>query len=473
VSAPCDVSVCVPVYRSHGSPNLATLAAGMPAALGDLRGELVVALNGISAREAGVPASADTGADEPGTMAVRTVDLGVNRGVSPGWNAAAAAAHGDILVFCNDDVLLGARSLELLGRALRERPEAGVVGPVGTRWDLERAEHRSWLDLSGRPEGDVEACEVVSGFLFATRRETWEAAGRFDEAYAPASWEEVDFCTAVRTRLGLRCYAVAGVEHEHEFGISRPAPPWRRVRFDGRSETLRSIHRRNRRRFRAKWHGVATPRKALVSIGSGPQRKLLAISRQTFGPYAERHGYDLVLRTDGLDTTRPPAWAKVKLLRELALDYDVLVWLDCDLMIVDGRADIAAELDDESLLCLVEHDFGDRRMPNSGVMVLRGGERAAAFLDEVWGKEQHVDNTWWENAAICELLGYDLDPPRPVRDTPLLASTRFISPRWNAIRDAPTPRARIRHYPGYSLKTRMAFMLRDLAEARLRRAVGR
>jgi hypothetical protein len=461
VSEPCDVSICVPVYRAHEPPNLATLAAGLPAALGGLRGELVVALNGIGAAAAGVPAGA------------RTVDLGVNRGVSPGWNAAAAAAASDVLVLCNDDVLLGAGSLELLHRTLQERPEAGVVGPVGTRWDLERATHARWLDLAGREAGDVEACEVISGFLFATRRATWEAAGRFDEAYAPASWEEVDFCTAVRTRLGLRCYAVAGVEHEHEFGISRRSPPWRRVHFDGRSETLRSIHRRNRRHFRAKWNGVATPRKALVSIGSGPQRKLLAVSRQTFAPYAERHGYALELRTDAIDTTRPPAWSKIRLLRELAPDYDVLVWLDCDLMIVDGRADIAAELGDEHLLCLVEHDLGDRRMPNSGVMVLRGGERAVRFLDDVWAQQRHVDHQWWENAAICELLGYDLDPPRPVRDTPLRRETKLISPRWNAIRNAPVRRARIRHYPGYSIKTRMAFMLRDLAEARLRRAVGR
>jgi hypothetical protein len=461
VSERCDVSVCVPVYRAHQPPNLATLATSVPVALGGLRGELVVALNGIGAADAGVSAG------------VRTVDLGVNRGVSPGWNAAACAARGDVLVFCNDDVLLGAGSLELLHRTLRERPEAGVVGPVGTRWDLERAEHRAWLDLLGRPAGEVEPCEVVSGFLFATRRETWQAAGGFDEAYAPASWEEVDFCTAVRTRLGLRCYAVAGVEHEHEFGISRPAPPWRRVRFDGRSETLRSIHRRNRRRFRSKWHGAATPRKALVSIGTGPQRALLALSRRTFEPYAERHGYELVLRTDTIDTTRPPAWSKIRLLRELALDYDVLVWLDCDLMIVDGRADIAAELDGEHLLCLVEHEFAGHRMPNSGVMVLRGGERAAAFLDDVWAQQQYADHRWWENAAICHLLGYELDPPRPVRETPLLRATKLLSPRWNAIRDAPVRHARIRHYPGYSRKTRMAFMLRDLAEARLRRAIGR
>jgi GT2 family glycosyltransferase len=235
-----DVSVCVPVYKRHEPPNLATLAETIPQALDGLTGELVVALNGVRAAEAGAPADA------------RMVDLGVNRGVSVGWNQAAAVARGDILCFCNDDVLLGAGSLRLLADALSRRA-AGVVGPVGTRWAIEEGRHVAWIDLSGRATGEIEECDVLSGFLFAARRQTFEAVAGFDEFYAPCSWEEVDFCTSVRRRLGLQCYAVAGVAYEHEFGISAPQRPWTRIRFDGRSESLWSIHRRNRRHFLSKW----------------------------------------------------------------------------------------------------------------------------------------------------------------------------------------------------------------------------
>jgi GT2 family glycosyltransferase len=235
-----DVSVCVPVYRRHDPPNLASLAEGLERALGGVSGELVVALNGIDASDAEVP------------LGARSVDLGVNRGVSPGWNAAARAASGSVLCFANDDVVLGPRALALLAGVLRERPEAGVVGPVGTRWDIRGSRHLDWLDLSGLAAGEIKPCEVVSGFLFACRRETYEAVGGFDERYAPLSWEEVDFCTAVRAQ-GLRCYAVAGVEHEHEWGVSSPQRPWRRVRWDGRSQSIWWIHRRNRRRFARKW----------------------------------------------------------------------------------------------------------------------------------------------------------------------------------------------------------------------------
>jgi GT2 family glycosyltransferase len=238
-----DVSVCVPVYRAHAEPNLATLAGTMERALDGLRGELVVALNGVSEAQAGVPPWG------------RSVDLGVNRGVSPGWNAAAAQARGAVLVFSNDDVLLGLRSLRLMHDALLAHPEAGVVGPDGTRWDLGVPKHLEWLDLTGREPGEVQTCDVVSGFLFAVRREVLEAVGGFDEAYAPCSMEEVDFCTDVRKRLGLECFAVAGVETEHEYGIS-VSRPWTRVRHSGRTEFLRSIHVRNVRHFRSKWRGV-------------------------------------------------------------------------------------------------------------------------------------------------------------------------------------------------------------------------
>ena len=131
-----DLSVCVPVHRRHAAPNLATLAESLPTALGELDGELVVALNGISADDAGAPAG------------VVTANLEVNRGVAPGWNAAARAARGELLCFANDDLLLGEGSLALLARVLRERRDAGVVGPVGTRWDIPGGQHLRWLDLS-------------------------------------------------------------------------------------------------------------------------------------------------------------------------------------------------------------------------------------------------------------------------------------------------------------------------------------
>jgi hypothetical protein len=199
-------------------------------------------------------------------------------------------------------------------------------------------------------------------------------------------------------------------------------------------------------------------RKAIVSLGTGPQR----IARRSFARYGARHGYELVMQTSTLDPSRPPPWSKVVLLRRLAREYDLLLWLDADLVVVDTSLDIASELEDGRFLYLVEHATKEGRMPNSGVMLLRGGPDTIAFLDDVYAQEDLVEHRWWENAAICRLLGYRLDPVGLTTPTALLTEhTKLLSPCWNSIPDAPVPDPRIRHYPGYSLKVRGALMLRD------------
>ena len=203
-------------------------------------------------------------------------------------------------------------------------------------------------------------------------------------------------------------------------------------------------------------------RKVIVSIGAGPQRQLLRLASRSFRRYARAQGYELELHTDLADATRPASWSRVPLLRRLAHSYDVLVWLDADLVIVDCSTDIASELEDGRFLYMVEHRTKEGHVPNAGVLLLRGCVDTIAFLDEVYAQKDLIDHRWWENAAILRLLGYDLDPVRLERPTALLAErTKFISRRWNSIPDDPAPEPHIRHYPGYSLKVRAAFMARD------------
>jgi hypothetical protein len=213
--------------------------------------------------------------------------------------------------------------------------------------------------------------------------------------------------------------------------------------------------------------------KAIASMGCGPQEVLLDLAARTFRPYADRYNYSLHLHRAPVDATRPVPWSKVPILRELLKEHEVVVWLDADLMILDGRRDLAAELAPGDLMAMVEHRTKEGQMPNSGVWVLRGGDEAVALMDEIWAQEDLIEHRWWENAAICRLLGYSLDPVGPAEPTVLTARTTWLDPRWNAIHDAPAPRPRIRHYPGYATRTRRAFMARDAALVAARRAVGR
>jgi hypothetical protein len=213
--------------------------------------------------------------------------------------------------------------------------------------------------------------------------------------------------------------------------------------------------------------------KALCSIGSGPHEALLEISRPTFAAYAQRHGYELITSTAG-DPRRPPAWAKVPMLREALEAFDVVVWIDADAAIVDGGRDIADELAADRFLGLVRH--GAQQVPNTGVMVWRSGEPAIELLDRTWRATRFVDHPWWENAALLDALGYDLpsalDPrwrrllrrPRPfrlARPSPLLAGVQFLALEWNSVYLDRAAEPRIVHCVGVPVEQRA----RDLRAA--------
>lgn len=212
------------------------------------------------------------------------------------------------------------------------------------------------------------------------------------------------------------------------------------------------------------------PTKAIASLGVGPHARLLALARRSFEPYARRHGFDVHLHTEPLERSRPAPWSKILILRRLLERYEIVVWLDSDLVIIDPRPDLGSLLPPERFLGLVEHQTREGAVPNSGVLVLRSGGPAREFLDRVWAQEDLIEHQWWENAAICRLLGYELGARvRLAAPTPLLANhTALLDGRFNSIPDARVRNPVIRHYPGYSLRVRGVLMARDLLVRRRR-----
>jgi hypothetical protein len=206
--------------------------------------------------------------------------------------------------------------------------------------------------------------------------------------------------------------------------------------------------------------------KALCSIGSGPHAALLEISRPTFEAYADRHGYELVTSADTAPG-RPPAWAKVPLLRAALESYELVLWIDADAVIVDGRDDVADALAPDRFLGLVRH--GEQQVPNTGVMVWRAGDRAAELLDRTWSAKRFVDHPWWENAALLDALGYDLPSAlesgwrrrlrrsRPfglARPSSLLAGVQFLPLAWNSVYLDRAAAPRIVHCVGVPVEQR-------------------
>jgi GT2 family glycosyltransferase/2-polyprenyl-3-methyl-5-hydroxy-6-metoxy-1,4-benzoquinol methylase len=142
-----------------------------------------------------------------------------NLGFIRSCNRGAEVAQGDLLVFLNNDTLPLAGWLEAIIELFRDRPDAGAVGgkllyPDGR---LQEAGGVIFFDGSaanvGRGQYDADApmfnfvrdVDYCSGALLATPRMLFTALGGFDTRYAPAYYEDADYCFGVRER-GYRVY---------------------------------------------------------------------------------------------------------------------------------------------------------------------------------------------------------------------------------------------------------------------------
>jgi GT2 family glycosyltransferase len=174
---------------------------------GNFRGEIIV-VDDASTDETLTALKRWTQADQR----IRVVRNEQNKGFIGSCNAGAGAAHGEMLVFLNNDTLPQPGWLPPLLRILRERPDAGAVGgkliyPDGT---LQEAGGIVFADGSGCNFGRndkssnaplynfLREVDYCSGALLATPRALFHSLGGFDTRFAPAYYEDTDYCFSLR-----------------------------------------------------------------------------------------------------------------------------------------------------------------------------------------------------------------------------------------------------------------------------------
>lgn len=182
-------------------------------------------------------------------------------------------------------------------------------------------------------------------------------------------------------------------------------------------------------------------RKALMTMGLGEEHgAYLALSRSGFQEYADRHNYTYS-ELPILDPRRPASWFKVEAMRHyLDAYYDAVLWLDCDVVIVDGSEDIANHVPADAWQAMATHtkhhgtDLGI--VPNCGVWFVR--QPMIPVLQQAWSMTRYIHHQWWEQAAMHELMGFGpttdaLTPVAQKQRTPLSERTRFLDERWNCV----------------------------------------
>jgi hypothetical protein len=147
---------------------------------------------------------------------VRVVALAKNHGFAHAADRGAAEGCEPLLLVLNPDTEVTPGALDSLASLLDDRPQiAGAVplledmdGASQHRWQLRNLPTVSRLALglpgapafSAPPTMPVEVAQPAAA-AWLVRRSVWEALGGLDPTFAPAWWEDVDFCARLRTGL--------------------------------------------------------------------------------------------------------------------------------------------------------------------------------------------------------------------------------------------------------------------------------
>lgn len=140
---------------------------------------------------------------------IEVLALPDNRSFAHAANRGVVEADADSVLLLNPDTELEPGAVDILADTLDARPRcAGVVpllvNPDGTsqhRWQLRRLPNAARLALGmsgapafGQPPRIIAGVEQPAAAAWLVRREVWRQLGGLDERFAPAWWEDVDFC---------------------------------------------------------------------------------------------------------------------------------------------------------------------------------------------------------------------------------------------------------------------------------------
>ena len=164
-----------------------------------------------------------------GVQVIRTAS---NLGFLRSCNRAARSARGAFLHFLNNDTELCPGAIDALADLLAARADVGMAGSMLLFPDgrLQEAGGILWADASGwnygrgddpaRPQYSyLREADYCSGASIMVRRALFETLGGFDEAFAPAYYEDADLAFRIREAGRKVLYEPLSVVVHHE-GLS-------------------------------------------------------------------------------------------------------------------------------------------------------------------------------------------------------------------------------------------------------------
>ncbi|HXJ62517.1 MAG TPA: glycosyltransferase family 2 protein [Actinomycetota bacterium] len=246
-----DLAVVVVNYNAGG--HLLACLTSVLATAGDATLEVVVVDN--ASRDGSARRAAERFPE------VRVIETGTNRGFAAGVNVGIRATTAGFVFVLNPDAEVTVGTLGALMKLARERPKAGLLGPVIRNADgslypsgrtfpsVVQATGHAFLGtfdpdnrwtreytMSGWDRTTERVVDWVSGSAMLIRRAALDRAGLLDEGFFLYG-EELDLCTRLRD-AGWQVVFTPEVEVTHVGGVST-----------GRSRRMNLIHSRSIYRY--------------------------------------------------------------------------------------------------------------------------------------------------------------------------------------------------------------------------------
>lgn len=175
-------------------------------------------------------------------------------------------------------------------------------------------------------------------------------------------------------------------------------------------------------------------KKIITSFGFGEHSKMLSLAVPSFYNYGAHHNYDCFFPNQSFfsDSTKkyPYSWWKIECIKKLLIEYDLVLWLDSDVIICDQSHDISNDLSCEDHIGLVIHEVPIGKIPNCGIWLVT--KKSLEWLDELWDYSHFVrSDGWWEQAAVMYKLGFNPDENVVSLPKKLNIPTTILDYRWN------------------------------------------
>jgi hypothetical protein len=116
--------------------------------------------------------------------------------------------------------------------------------------------------------------------------------------------------------------------------------------------------------------------------------------------YCKIHGYDFITRTEIIFQDRHPSWSKIPFLKELIQTYDIVVWLDDDILLTQPGMRIEKLLEpfivSEQVFCVSENNITPF---NFGLIVIKKGSEDILRQIQAAVTDENRFGLYWEETA--------------------------------------------------------------------------